>query len=99
MRIPCPHCGPRDSAEYSYYGDATRVRPPLGDTDAERWHGYVHERGNPKGPHKEFWHHLHGCRQWLVVERNTATHEILGVSMARDVATARKGSDPFVKGV
>ena len=89
MHLPCPHCGPRDSAEFAYYGDAARVRPELSDADIERWHAYVHERDNPRGPHKEFWHHLHGCRQWLVVERNTATHEILGAALARDVAAAR----------
>ena len=89
MRIDCPHCGPRDSAEYTYYGDASRERPPLADTDIEHWHAYVHERDNVKGPHREFWHHLHGCRQWLVVERNTATHEIGSVQLARGVAQAR----------
>jgi methylglutamate dehydrogenase subunit B len=88
MQIPCPHCGPRDSAEYAYYGDAARVRPALSDTDPDRWSDYVYQRDNRQGPHQEFWHHLHGCRQWLVVERNTLTHEILGVTMARDAAMA-----------
>ena len=86
MRITCPFCGLRDLAEYTYYGDASRERPSVDNTDPEAWSSYVYERDNPKGPHKEFWHHLHGCRQWLVVERNTATHEILSVEAARDVA-------------
>lgn len=89
MRIPCPHCGPRDSSEFTYGGDATRVRPNIDDADRERWLTYVYERDNPKGPHKEFWHHITGCRQWLVVTRNTATHEISAAEMARDVAAAR----------
>ena len=93
MRIPCPHCGPRDASEFAHYGDAARERPALGDADVEHWHAYVHERDNPKGPHKEFWQHLHGCRQWLVVERDTATHEMLGAALAR------MGSDPIAKGV
>jgi sarcosine oxidase subunit delta len=32
--------------------------------------------GNPKGLHREYWQHVMGCRQWLVLERNTATNEI-----------------------
>ena len=89
MLIPCPHCGPRDSAEFTYYGDASRERPALDNTDVEAWAAYVYERDNPKGPHKEFWHHLLGCRQWLVVERNTATHEVLSTASARDAAVVR----------
>jgi methylglutamate dehydrogenase subunit B len=83
MLLTCPHCGPRDSAEFVYYGDATRVRPELGDDSPEHWHVYVHERDNPNGPHKEFWQHAQGCRQWLVVERNTSTHEIGAITPAR----------------
>ena len=90
MRINCPYCGLRDSAEFTYGGDAARVRPDINDADPEKWLAYVYERDNPKGPHREFWHHLHGCRQWLVVTRNTATHEISGAEMARDVAAARQ---------
>ena len=89
MLIPCPFCGPRDSAEFSYGGDAARVRPAIEDADQQRWLAYVYERDNPKGPLKEFWHHLQGCRQWLVVERNTATHEILRVEPARERALAK----------
>lgn len=90
MLIPCPFCGSRDSAEFTYYGDASRERPDIADENAERWAAYVYDRDNPRGPHKEFWHHLQGCRQWLVVERNTATHEIHGVEVARDRALAER---------
>jgi len=83
MRIPCPYCGPRDSSEFNYGGDAARVRPNITDADPEHWLAYVYERDNPRGPHKEFWHHLHGCRQWLVVTRDTATHVITDAEMAR----------------
>jgi sarcosine oxidase subunit delta len=34
----------------------------------------------------EYWHHSGGCRSWLVVERNTLTHEIFGSQTARDWA-------------
>lgn len=83
MRIPCPYCGPRDSSEFTYGGDATRIRPDINDADPEHWLKYVYERDNPKGPHKEFWHHVTGCRQWLVVTRDTATHVVSGAELAK----------------
>jgi hypothetical protein len=38
----------------------------------------------PGGPHRELWYHEQGCRSWLVVTRNTVTHEITKVELARD---------------
>ncbi|MBV03641.1 MAG: hypothetical protein CML45_04535 [Rhodobacteraceae bacterium] len=35
---------------------------------------------------KELWYHEQGDRSWLVVTRNTITHEITSVELARDVA-------------
>ncbi|MEM8687440.1 MAG: sarcosine oxidase subunit delta [Pseudomonadota bacterium] len=87
MRITCPCCGERDYGEFTIYGDASRRRPHIEDTDFETWYNYVYIRPNPKGRHKEFWHHTRGCGQWLVVERDTVTHEIYDVSLARDVVT------------
>ena len=82
MRIVCPFCGERDAAEFSYGGDATRLRPDEADADSGRWCDYVFRRDNPRGWHHEYWQHLHGCRAWLYVNRNTATHEIREVRMA-----------------
>ena len=42
-----------------------------------------HGMQNPAGPHREFWQHVTGCRQWLVVERDTRNHAIASVSFAR----------------
>ncbi|MEE2688116.1 MAG: sarcosine oxidase subunit delta [Pseudomonadota bacterium] len=83
IRINCPFCGERDHSEFTYSGDATKVRPAHGSTDMEAWLDYVYLRANPKGSHTEFWHHVHGCRQWLVVERDTTTHEVLNVAFAK----------------
>jgi sarcosine oxidase subunit delta len=33
---------------------------------------------------REHWHHAGGCRSWLLVERDNATHEIFAVEAARD---------------
>jgi heterotetrameric sarcosine oxidase delta subunit len=95
MRIECCYCGVRNSEEFTYLGDATLVRPvnlygqTQDDAVAQRWHDYVYLRDNPAGPHRELWQHVSGCRAWLVVTRNTRTHEIMRVEVARDVALAR----------
>jgi heterotetrameric sarcosine oxidase delta subunit len=42
----------------------------------DQWHDYVHIRENVRGRIAEYWHHTGGCRQWLVVERDSVTHEV-----------------------
>lgn len=79
MRIPCPHCGERDLQEFVYRGDAAPVRP-TGDAGMV---DYVYLRDNPRGPIAEHWYHAQGCRQWLTVRRDTATHAILGAEFVR----------------
>lgn len=92
MMIPCPYCGRRSNAEFVYHGDATVERPSIGDDDAarQRWHDYVYLRDNPAGRHRELWYHAGGCRAWLVVSRDVATHEIHWVEPARALALARR---------
>jgi methylglutamate dehydrogenase subunit B len=80
MRIACPHCGARDMREFTYLGDAAVARPDPSVPDAlERFTEYVYFRDNPAGPHRELWYHASGCQAWLVVTRDTRTHEILSV--------------------
>ena len=74
MRINCPHCGERDSREFTYFGDAKAAR---GSDFAS-----TYLRDNPAGPHKELWQHGLGCRAWLEVERHTTTHALLSVKEA-----------------
>ena len=81
MLIPCPICGLRDQSEFTYGGDATIVRPAFADANAASWAEYVYDRTNPRGPHTEYWHHVHGCRSWLIVSRNTETHDVSGARM------------------
>jgi len=81
MRIPCPWCGNRDIAEFVYRGDATLVRPS-GDEVAAMF-AYAYLRDNPAGLHHEHWYHAQGCRTWLVVTRNTLTHEISAARLAQ----------------
>ncbi|MEO3385789.1 sarcosine oxidase subunit delta [Mesorhizobium sp. CAU 1741] len=84
MLIACPYCGPRDQAEFTYQGDATRKRPDPASTDSAAWEAYVYDRANPAGNHREYWQHAGGCRSHLVVTRDTLTHEISSVAFARE---------------
>lgn len=80
-RVPCPHCGLRPKEEFTIKGAA--LPRPAPDADEAAWIDYVYLRENPRGAYDEFWHHTSGCRRWLVVSRNTLTHDVYG---ARDVA-------------
>lgn len=76
--------------EFTYLGDASLINRPDWDTvDATRkFHDYLYLRDNPAGEHRELWFHEQGDRSWLVVTRNTLSHEITKVELARDVALA-----------
>jgi methylglutamate dehydrogenase subunit B len=89
MRINCPHCGLRDVVEFSYAGDANRSRPEPSSTDIEAWNDYVFNRVNTRGRHRELWQHNHGCRAHLVLERDSVTHEIFNVELARKSALSK----------
>ncbi len=87
MIINHPILGPRDAQEFVYLGDASLINRPDGLTASPaEMHDYVYLRDNPAGLHRELWYHEQGDRSWLVVTRNTVTHEITKVEMARDVA-------------
>jgi sarcosine oxidase subunit delta len=36
----------------------------------------LYTRDNPRGLSWELWRHAYGCRAWLKLHRDTATHEI-----------------------
>jgi sarcosine oxidase subunit delta len=92
MIINHPLLGPRDSQEFTYKGDAALIdRPDWTAPDAEAaFFVYAYLRDNPAGWHRELWFHEAGDRSWLVVTRNTLTHEIAKVELARDVARAAR---------
>ena len=87
MIIEHPLLGPRDAAEFVYLGDAAMIDRPDGMTiDDNGMHDYMYLRDNPAGDIRELWYHEQGDRSWLVVTRNTITHKIIKVELARDVA-------------
>ena len=80
MLIPCPCCGPRAMAEFSYGGAALRRPAPEVAQDAaanEAWDEFVYLRDNPKGAHRELWFHAAGCRMWFTLRRDTGTNAVL----------------------
>jgi sarcosine oxidase subunit delta len=88
MIINHPLLGPRDALEFVYLGDANLINRPdgLAEGAADAFYEYLYLRDNPAGEHRELWYHEQGDRSWLVVTRNTLTHDITSVELARDVA-------------
>jgi len=66
MRIPCPFCGERDVSEFTCRGEVS---------------GDLYARANPAGRTQEHWRHDYGCRRWMVVERDTRTHQVFGARL------------------
>lgn len=85
MRITCPHCGARDRREFTWQGDATAMHRPAPDAGEAAWDHYVHLRENPAGRLRDLWYH-DPCGTWAVVERDTVTHAVHGVTLAAEVA-------------
>lgn len=85
MRLNCPHCGTRSVNEFVSLGAASPKRPTLAEP-MEKWVDYVYFRDNVAGVHDEYFYHAMGCRAWLIVTRNTVTHDILNVKIAREDA-------------
>lgn len=106
MRIACPFCGERENGEFTYLGDAKPKRPVVTAVEAgkgaegeqDAFYDYVYLRDNVAGVMSEYWYHGGGCRSWLIVERNTVTHEISSVRAAAGAgAAAAKASAEFAK--
>lgn len=75
LRIPCPYCGTRDEAEFTFGGSSHLTRPPP-HVDDESWSVYLFFRSNPAGVHFERWLHSYGCGRWFNLARDTRTHRI-----------------------
>ena len=92
MIINHPHLGPRDSAEFTILGDACLLKRPdwQADDAGDAFYNYLYLRDNPAGLHRELWFHEYGDRSWLVVTRDTVTHAVVDVALARDVALSSK---------
>jgi len=88
MRLTCPVCGERDLREFYYMGDAVALARPDSEAGEAAWDDYVHNRDNPAGVTRDLWQHEAGCAAWIVVTRNTVSHEVLETALAADVKRA-----------
>ncbi len=88
MRLHCPLCGDRDIREYMPKGSARLLDRPAADAEPAVWNDYLHLRENPAGRSRELWCHSAGCGAWLVVERDTVSHAVLGARLAEEEAGA-----------
>ena len=82
MRIECPLCGARDRREFYYKGAA--LNWPVPDAGEAAWDDYVHLRDNPAGRTRDLWQHEAGCGAWIVVTRDTVSHEVYDVMLAAE---------------
>lgn len=89
MRIPCPYCGERWNDEFVVMGDADALMARPAPENLEAFHAHVYLRDNPAGRHRELWYHQAGCRQWLVVTRDTRSHEVFGAEAVRRLKPGR----------
>ncbi|NNC35856.1 MAG: sarcosine oxidase subunit delta [Acidimicrobiales bacterium] len=91
MIINHPLLGPRDASEFVVLGDASLIDRPnrKSETAARDFYEYQYLRNNPAGEHRELWFHEQGDRSWLVVTRNTLTHKITHVELAREFARSQ----------
>ena len=94
MIINHPHLGPRDAAEFTILGDASLLKRPDWQTDDadDAFYRYLYLRDNPAGLHRELWFHEQGDRSWLVVTRDTVTHAVVDVALARNLVLLSKAS-------
>ncbi|GAA6163022.1 sarcosine oxidase subunit delta [Pelagimonas sp. KU-00592-HH] len=90
MRITCPLCGERDRREFYYQGDAEMLNRPDPEAGDVVWDDYLHNRDNPAGVTRDLWYHEAGCASWIVVTRNTITHEVISTELASKVKEASK---------
>ncbi|MDA7427533.1 sarcosine oxidase subunit delta [Primorskyibacter aestuariivivens] len=84
MRITCPICGERDIREFTYQGAAVALDRPDPEAGDEAWDHYVHLRENPAGRTRDLWYHSGGCSAWVVVTRDTVTHEVFDTELAEE---------------
>jgi sarcosine oxidase subunit delta len=75
FQINCPNCGFRDVYEFKFGGEAKERPGP--DADIREWRHYIYFNKNANGIHEEWWYHTFGCRTWIKITRNTATHQII----------------------
>ena len=93
MRLLCPNCGERDVREFYYQSTAAALLRPDLDADEAVWDDYLHIRDNPAGRTEDLWYHEAGCNAWIVVCRDTVSHDVLCSQLAADKRFDTEGQE------
>lgn len=62
---------------------------PAPDAGEAAWDAYLHLRSNPAGQTEELWQHDGGCGAWLMVVRDTVSHDISQVTLTSTMQRAK----------
>jgi heterotetrameric sarcosine oxidase delta subunit len=76
MRINCPWCGERAETEFRSAGAALDRPSAPTELDGTQWADHIYGRDNQPGLVRELWWHWAGCRQWLLIDRDSVSHRI-----------------------
>jgi sarcosine oxidase, subunit delta len=78
LQINCPHCGKRPESEFQNRGEVQHRPADPTSLDDAVWADFLYARANPRGVVQEHWWHVHGCRRFIAVMRDTASNRIVG---------------------
>lgn len=85
--MTCPLNGPRNISEFSYGGEV-RDMPDQNSCSNEEWADYVFNKDNQIAIVREWWIHTPSS-YWFIVERHTATDEIIRTYDAKEIFNQR----------
>jgi methylglutamate dehydrogenase subunit B len=79
QQFHCPFCGARPETEFVYVRAIESI-PQEDPAGLAQELARIYQRTNPRGPSGELWQHASGCRSWLAIRRDTATHAVLEIT-------------------
>ncbi len=74
-QLPCPFCGARELQEFEF----RKTRANVTTSDFSK----VYLRVDSVDLSVEYWQHVHGCRAWLLIQRNPSTGVVSSVEVLR----------------
>ena len=89
LLVPCPHCGPRNSADLTLVGESESRPDPSAATPVE-WRAYLYEEHNPGGWTRVTWHCRMGCGRFFVLERHRTQNRFRNPPLGAPDESARR---------
>ena len=87
--LDCPLNGPRNISEFACAGEVCDMPPA--EAGVREWADYVFIENNTRGRVREWWIHLPSS-YWFIVERDTASNEIVRTFPADELYPKQNGS-------